>query len=233
MKKTILFLYLFLTSFLIMNAYGQSKITAGYFQSYPLGLYGSTSAEDGSFAEKGWGFLLEHRASLPSFPDGLYLGFHYSYQHNEFNSAAFENELDKLLGQYFTSDVSKSSFNPSVITLGPYYEFIILNRLSIELKTGAGILFTNIDPISIDVYDAASRLLFTEELKFKSQPSFTYLAGLSVAYNLNRRLRAGLFMEHSASTEKIDSELNNIEGISNEFKISYLNAGINLSILFN
>lgn len=232
MKKTILLLPFFL-AFLSMNAYGQSKITAGYFQSYPLGLYGSTNAEDGSFAEKGWGFLLEHRAALPNFPDGLYLGFHYSYQHNEFNSGAFADALDKLLGQSFVSDVSESSYNPSVITLGPYYEFIILNKLSIELKTGAGILFTNIDPVSIDVYDAASNLLFTEELKFKSQASFTYLAGVSVAYNLSRRLRAGLFMEHSASKEKIDSALNNIEGVSNEFKISYLNAGINLSVLFN
>lgn len=210
----------------------QQKFSIGYFQSYPLGVYGSTDIADGSFAQPGWGVVLESRAKMPNLPDGLFLGFHYSYQYNDFDSQAFATAIDNSLGDPFRSLVSNSSYHPSVITLGPYYEFNPINRFSVELRSGLGIMFTNIDPIVINVYDGFNSLVYSEVFRFQSKPTFTYLAGMTVGFDITRYLRLGAFVEHSSAKEEIKSTFDNIDFVSSEFKLIYLNAGINFSVGF-
>lgn len=169
---------------------------------------------------------------MPNLPEGLFLGFHYSYQYNEFDSKAFATAIDNSLGDPFRSLVSNSSYHPSVITLGPYYEFIPVNRFSIELRSGLGIMFTNIDPVVINVYDEFNTMVFSEVLRFESKPAFTYLAGITLGYDITRYLRLGAFIEHSAAKEEINTTFDNLDAVSSEFKLIYLNAGINFSVGF-
>jgi len=233
MKKSVYIFVILLATGLYNLSYGQQKLSLGYFQSFPIGAYGSTDLQSGSYAEPGWGVVLENRASMPGFPDGLYLGFHYSYQYNSFNSEEFAKDLASIAENDIYIAISEASYNPSVITFGPYYEFVPFNGFSVELKAGAGILFTNIDPLVIDIYNDRDMLLRSEVLRFSSQPTFTYLAGLGIGFDISRSFRLGIFAEHSSSKEKIKTTFDNVEGIGSEFRISYLNAGISLALLFD
>lgn len=220
---------LFLSLF-AQNSFSQQKINIGYFQSFPLGSYGSTDLSTGSFAEPGWGVMVESRSGMPNFPEGLYLSLHYSYQYNNFNSNAFASGLDEVLGGGLSSRVAAASYNPSVITLGPVYEWEPLSRLTVEAKAGAGIMITNIDPIVISIFDDQGNNIISEVLRFESKPTITYLAGVHVSYHLSKILNLGLFAEHSFANEEIKTTFGGVEGINSRFSILYINAGLMLSL---
>ncbi len=107
-----------------------------------------------------------------------------------------------------------ASYNPSVITPGPVYEWNPLNKLSVEFKAGAGIMFTNIDPIVISVFDLEGNNILSEVLRFESKPTFTYLAGVHVSYAISRVLNLGLFAEHSYGNEEIKTTFGGLDGVS-------------------
>lgn len=90
MKRIILAISISLGTSCLILVYGQDDYVIGDFKSYPLGTYASTDLmDDGGFAEPGWGFMLEKKLSVRSWPEGLSLGLHFSYQNNKIENVPY------------------------------------------------------------------------------------------------------------------------------------------------
>lgn len=221
---------LLLLSFQFVEA--QEKYSIGYFRSNPIGDYRSTDYENGSFAETGWGVMLQNKSSLPNWPEGLSLGLHLSYQENPINFPALSAALDEQLDGTVSTRVSGGRYNPFVVAIGPFYDLAIGEIFSIGVKTGFGVMFTNIDPIVIDVFNDQNVRIFNEVLRFEGRPAITYLFGLKVGAKLSQKVTLGLFADHSAANEPVQTTSELLPTVNSVFRISYINTGVSLSFGF-
>lgn len=211
-------------------AQAQSRYYIGAYRSFPLGEFGSTDISEGGFAEGGWGFLLENKFKFSSWPEGLHVGLHFTYQENKFDEQSLGRAFSEALGEQYEVRVFAGSFRPMVVTLGPFYEWTLNEKVSIDFKSGAGIMVTGIDPVSLNVYDDQDELLLKEGVEFQSSPNFTFMLGASVGYQLSAYWGLHLFADYAYARESIASSLVSGSSTSSHQRISFLNAGLSLSL---
>ncbi|MBL0740687.1 hypothetical protein [Chryseolinea lacunae] len=235
MKKTrvirSLIQQLLLSIAFVLAGYGagaQGKLTAGLFSSVPLGKYRSTSADDGSAAKSGWGVMLEYELRLKSWPTFFALNLHTSYQNNPIDNDAMSAELSEALD--VNARVSKASFHPLLVTLGPTFYIPASPSLRIGIKTGIGFLLTNIDALNLSFYDNQAKLLTTADVQFHTDPNFTFLLGCNGEYTLSPRVSLVAFANYSAAREKVSSSVANLESVHSYFNLSFVNLGLGAAI---
>jgi len=208
----------------------QSTYDIGFYRSFPIGDYGATDLENGGFAEPGWGFLLENKFTFPAWPEGLNIGFHFSYQENKTDEQSIGNAFSEALEGTFDVRVSAGSFRPLVATVGPFYEWKLNQKFSIDFKSGAGIMFSGIDPINLNIYNDQSELVLRERVEYQTKPDFSFMLGVNFGYQLSDYWAVNLFADYAYANESFNSSLISGSGTSSEQKISFINTGLSLSL---
>jgi len=208
----------------------QSKYNIGFYRSFPIGEFGATDIEEGGFAEPGWGFLLEDKFTFSSWPEGLNVGFHFSYQENKADGQAIGQAFSEALEGQFDVRVSAGSFRPLVATLGPFYEWKLNQKFSIDFKSGAGIMFTGIDPINLNIYNDQNELILKERVEYQTKPDFSFMLGVNFGYQLSDFWAVNLFADYAYSNESFNSSLVSGSSSSSDQKISFINTGLSLSL---
>lgn len=210
----------------VTYSYAQ-EYSIGTFYSVPLGNYAADDINDGGYASTGWGVTFETLQRKEAWPKGLEIGFTFSYQKNEIDGRALGQDYTELVSSGQTVTVSKCSYSPLTATLGPAYRWFFTDKVSVLVKAGAGIMLTNIDPIGISVYDSNRTLLVREEVNLDVSPSFTYLAGINISYDISESIRLNGVINHSSAKEMISSS-----GEDDYQKINYVNFGLSVALKF-
>ena len=219
--------------FLTHIAQAQSMYNIGFYRSFPVGDYGAQNIENGGFAKGGWGFLLENKFTFPSWPQGLHVGFHFSYQENEIDEQAIGSAFSEALEGTFDVRVSAGSFRPLVATAGPFYEWQLNEKFSIDFKSGAGIMFTGIDPVNLNIYDNQGELILRESVEYQTKPDFSFMLGVNFGYQFSEYWGVSLFADYAYSNESFKSSFINASGAESEQKISFINTGLSVSLKIN
>ena len=202
----------------------QERQTIGFFRSIPLGKYGSTNFGDGGYAEAGWGVLLENNSRLEVFPKGLTLGTRFSYQKNSMNTEAMEKEFTTQLG--YATKIGSAAYQPIMVLIGPHYTIPLSKQLNLDLKSGLGVMFTNVNSFKIDVSDDQGHVVYSDVLDLSSNTAFTYLLGLQLRGTVSKNISIGLFADFSSAKEKMEARLGNLSTGGSSFNIASLNTGI-------
>lgn len=114
----------------------------------------------GGFATDGWGFLLENNSSLAILPRNLTIGTHFSYQKNRIDTQEMGRKFTDALGYH--ANVEDAQYEPVTLLIGPHYTLNLSKIMHLDIKTGLGIMFTNVNSFRIDVVDpqgGTSRLM--------------------------------------------------------------------------
>lgn len=216
--------------------FGQQQVSFGLTYSQPAGKYGSTSLSDGGFAEPGWGLFLDSKIAQPTWPFGLQLGFHFSYQEHEFSQSeltrTFDNYFKVLIGNEYSTLISIGYYKPLVMTLGPYYDLYLSEKWTVNLKSGLGVLFANMDPMRFNILDQNNQIIAQEVLEFEGNAVFTYFVGGALSYSLSDDWQLGFSVDHSAAEEKITTTFSRGNSIDAIQRISILNIGLQVSYEF-
>lgn len=209
-----------------LQAINAQEYSIGGFASLPVGAYGSSDLEDGGFAKTGIGFSFESANRMDSWPEWLMVGFQFSYQINELDGRAVGEAFNSQPGT-FTATVSSSFYRPLSITAGPIFRKRLSDKFYADLKLGGGMMISNIDPITIAIFDANQNLLVSEETQFESKPVFALLFGLNLGYDLTEKFGVRWTTNFATANEKI-----NTTDVDSEQKIRSINTGLSLVIKF-
>ena len=209
------------------SAFAQ-EYNIGAFTSIPLGDFAAKDIDNGGFASTGYGFYFETITRRDNWPDGLNASFQFSYQVNNLDGPSVAKAFTMELGSSLRAAISNTKYRPLTATLGPTYRFNLSDRFHINFKGGLGMMLSNIDPLTITVFDDQQNIVAEEEFIFESRPVFTYLVGLNLDYDISEFIGVVLFLNHSGATEKFTSRNN----INTEQSILYLNSGVALSFKF-
>ena len=233
MKRAILIFLLFITS----GTFAQTSFTFGLLRGYPVGKYGSTNLQEGgSFAEPGWGIMIDAETSFRKFPDNLMVGVSFSYQNNPVE----HNLLGESFSNYFNEELNTSgysvtftpfTFQPIALNFGASYSLIFKEFMSLKFKLGAGFMFSNINPTSVVFTDPNGDVVFEDVMVHASEPSFIYQVGVDFGFLVGDYIRIGGFVNHSMSNEKFTSQLGNTDLLESNFFMTYINPGISLSFI--
>jgi len=223
--------------FLSAACFSQQQLSAGLTYSQPVGAYGSTSLSDGGFAEPGWGLLFESKTAQPNWPFGLQLGFHFSYQEHEFSQSELTRAFDQYFQELFGNDqystlISIGYYKPLIMTLGPFYDFHLSEEWTVNIKSGLGVLFVNMDPMRFNILDQNNEIIAQEVLEFEGNAVFTYFIGGAISYKLSDDWQLGFSVDHSAAEEDITTTFSRGSAIDASQRISILNLGLQLSYEF-
>jgi len=202
----------------------------GLFYSNPVADYGSTDIENGSFAKPGFGIMFEQKVQSEVFPEGLSLGIHFSNHVNDLDINSLTREFEKVLNNQFAVDIyDYDGFNPLVITAGPFYQYFLTHELSVEIKSGLGVMFANINSVVINVFDNGGNEVLSEVLRFSGDAVFTYMIGTNIGLSLTRNFRLLMFAEYQNASTKIKTTYDTLPSSTDEFDISYINFGVGFS----
>ncbi len=223
-------LYILTVIFLFANdLWAQESYSIGFLYSSPVGDYQSTDLENGSFAEPGWGVTIENKSALRNWPDNLYLGFHFSYQRNKLDQDEVSRQFTEAIGNpAYAVDVIDGNYNPFTFMIGPFYDIFLTDKIFLGLKSGIGIMFTNIDPMVINITDNSGNEVFSEVLRTEGVPAFTYLLGLSLNLKLSEYAGIGIFADYGGAKEQVEATFDNLPDFTSEYKLSYINTGLHL-----
>lgn len=211
--------------------FGQNKYAMGFFRSFPTGKYKSTSlSNSGSFAKNGWGAEFEDKARAAAWPTGFYMLFHLSYQQNQLDNVALQEDFTASLGN--RTEVAEANYNPLVATLGPYFEIPLSKMTYLGVKTGIGFMFANVDSFVISVYDTQGNKVFNELLDFKTSPNFSFLLGLQFGLKLPHNMEMGCFADYSAGRQRVKTTVGTLNNIQSEFNLAFINTGLNFTVSF-
>ncbi|WP_160144192.1 hypothetical protein [Chryseolinea soli] len=212
-------------------SFGQNKYAIGFFRSFPTGKFKSTSLDNsGSFAKNGWGAVFEDKVRTNSWPAGFYMLIHLSYQQNQLDNMALQENLTASLG--YRTAVAEANYNPLLASLGPYFEILLSKATYLGIKTGIGFMFTNIDSFVISAYDTQGNMVFNELLDFKSSPNFSFLLGLQFGVRLSRNVELGCFADYSAGRQRVKATIGNLSNIQSDFNLAFVNTGLNVTVSF-
>lgn len=227
------FRYLIITVALLASTehLAQSKYVLGTFVGWPIGDFGSTSVEDGSFAQPGWGMLLENEARFKSWPRIFSLGLHLSYQQNGMDDSAMAQSFTSALN--FRTEVSEAKYRPLIITFGPFFDIPITPRFDVGIKTGIGFALTNIDSFEVSVYPSPNETPVVYDIDFKTSPSFSYLLGLNGEFKITRVIGLTAFVDFSAARSKVDSFVGTVGRAQSHFDLSFMNTGVGVAVIFD
>lgn len=209
-----------------LNAINAQEYAIGGFASIPVGAYGSSDLEDGGFAKTGAGFSFESANRMDSWPEWLMVGFQFSYQINELDGRAVGRAFNSQPGT-LSATVTSSFYRPMSITAGPIFRKRIGDKFYSDLKLGGGMMISNIDPITIAIFDANQNLLVSEETQFESKPVFALMCGWNLGYDLSEKLGVRWTTNFTSANEKI-----NTTDVDSEQKIRSINTGLSLVIKF-
>jgi hypothetical protein len=212
-------------------SFGQNKYAMGFYRSFPTGKFKSTSLDNsGSFAKNGWGAVFEDKARASSWPEGFYMLVHLSYQQNQLDNVALQDDFTTSLGH--RTEVAEANYNPLVATLGPYFEIPLSKMTYLGVKTGIGFMFANIDSFVISVYDTQGNKVFNELLDFKTTPNFSFLLGLQFGVKLSHHMEMGCFADYSAGRQKVTATIGTLNNLQSEFNLAFVNTGLNFTVSF-
>jgi len=217
--------------FVSTGMYAQSKYTLGTFASLPIGNYGSTSPDEGSFAQPGWGFWWQDEARYKSWPDFFTIGLHLSYQQNAIDHQAMAQAFSTALN--LRTEATEAKYRPLVVTLGPFFDIPIAEKFAIGIKTGIGFAITNIDSFQLSVYADPNETPAVFDLDFKSSPSFTFLLGVNGEFKITRAMGISAFIDYSSARSQVESFVGPTARVQSHFDLSFINSGLGFTVIFD
>lgn len=196
MKKFLILSLLLISLFIYNTAYSQSffSLKGGY--SMPLGKYASNSLEDGSFAMSGLSFGVD---GAWFFYKNIGVGADVSYTLHSVDAVGIATQL--VYSDPFLSDMRvRSEPNTMLSTLGGiYYSLTLTERLSIEPKFLAGMMWTK---TPFQLYEPEYFMVGPGYYKITSSKdhSFAYKTGLSIKYQLSNCVLVGVHADFTHSS---------------------------------
>lgn len=221
-------LVLCLLCFYSLNCYAQETHMLGVFRSFPTGKFGSSDLEGGGFAKPGWGFFVANNSKPKVFPKWLSFVTRFSYQKNQIDTDLLAQKFTEALG--YETHISEASYQPIMFLGGPHFEIGLRKSLTLQLKTGFGVMFTQVDAFSIVVRDSQGGILIDDVLDASGNIPFAYLGGLQLRQTLGSRISLGLFSDFSSAKGKMGSKFGKIKTKPTEFDISTISAGLSLRL---
>lgn len=235
MKSSSIIYFVLIATFsgLSSLAIAQDRYTIGSFVSFPQGEFKETGSDGGGYALNGKGIIFENRTRAEVWPEYFYVGFHLKYASFQIDNTTLVNDLNQEFAGGVDFNVFTGYYRPVLVTLGPHFLKKMGQRFSAELKTGFGIMFTNIDPILIEVLDDQGTALASERLIFSGSPNFSYKVGVSLNYDISDYAALSIFADQSYTKESISSQTVSSGSMDEDFqKISFINTGFMLSFRF-
>lgn len=224
MNKTLLGL-IFVTS----NICAQSVIETGVFLATPVGKMASSDLQgSGGFTQVGYGGSINIKQPLEFLPEGFGYFAHVSYQWNELDRSGMESAFSEVLES--PVKISESRHSPVVTAIGPCYN-IGWNKLTLSLESAIGIMFNNTNAIAIEIFDnGTGDLLGKEVFSFFNLPSFTYLFGASLSYEIVAdKMALTVFANYNASNQKTELTFTSATPIDSNINMQFLNSGLRLT----
>ncbi|HTF20041.1 MAG TPA: hypothetical protein VK658_18335 [Chryseolinea sp.] len=210
--------------------HAQSKYALGTFASWPVGSFGSTAADDGSFAQPGWGLSFEDEARFKSWPRIFSLGLHLSYQQNAIDHQAMARAFSAALNK--RTETTEAKYRPLLVTLGPFFDIPVTEKFDIGIKTGIGFAIANIDSFQLSVYNNPNEAPAIYGLDFKSSPSFTFLLGLNGELRISRVIGLSVFADFSGARSQVESFVGTAARVQSHYDLSFVNTGLGIAVIF-
>jgi len=228
MKKAVLLILFFANGF---KGFGQEIHTVGVFRSFPTGKFGSSNLGSGGFAKSGWGFLLENNTKPKIFPRGFSFATRFSYQKNEIDTPRMASKFSQALGH--KTRISDSAYEPITLLAGPNLEIALRERLFLQLKFGAGVMFTKVNAFRIEVFDGQGNVLFEDVLDATGNVPFAYLGGVQLRQAITKKFSVNIFADYTSAKGKMGAKLGKVRTTPSEFDMATLNTGLSLKFEFN
>jgi hypothetical protein len=131
------------------------------------------------------------------------------------------------------TEVEEAEYKPLLVTVGPFFQIPVSEIVDINIETGVGVIFTNIDPFVITMYSPNGNVALQELIGFKGSPNFSYLLGLSANFRLTDFLKVGVFGQYSAAREKVKPSVGTqISPVQSNFDLAFFNTGIKVTAGF-
>lgn len=233
LERFILVITVFFAAFSVS---AQQEFSFGLTYSQPVGKYASNSLQEGGFADPGWGLYLDSKTAQASWPFGLQLGLHFSYQEHQFSQReltnAFDNFFKQQIGNEYSTLISVGYYKPLIMTLGPYYDLYLSEKLTLNIKTGIGVLFVNMDTMKFNILDQNNDVIAQETLHFEGNAVFTYFVGGVISYSLSEDWSLGISVDHSGGKSEITTSFSRDNKINAVQKVAFINLGMQLSYQF-
>lgn len=204
--------------------------TFGAFASIPVGKFGSTDLENGGgFVKTGWGIVFDSKIRMDSWKEFFSLNLHSTYQWNQIDNQAVAKAYTEELG--YRTEVGESRHSPIVMTLGPKFDFMLSQGLTLGVTGGVGIMFNNTKSFRLQVFDTQNNSIFNDVVQFDNNPGFTYSLGLDLTFEIvENLLDIALYADFNAANQTIAFEFGSIEPVKSVEEMRYLNTGIKLTL---
>ena len=211
--------------------YAQDRYSIGPFIGFPVGEFKAQGTDGGGYALRGQGIKLMNRTIASNWPEFLYAGLHIKYAKFQIDNESLVRDVDES-NPTFNVNIFTGNYRPVIVTTGPQFVKNLGNRLSVEILTGFGVMFTNVDPIIIELLDDQDNVISSERAVFNGNPNFTYELGLKMNFAISDYVGFSIYTDQSYTNEKITVNTSSGVPYDDSQKISFISAGCMLSFRF-